>query len=224
MVGLCKRKSRVSLLTVMTILVAGIASCYPGEISSVGEADLVLTFFDSTVDFKSIGTYAMPDTILRVDDDGGSSAANPVVDAQVLAKIEAEFTALGYQRVDVNGDEPDVIVLVTAARVDVDFWLTGGWWGYWGYWPGWGPGWGPCCYGPGYGPGYPWDPVYGGTASLGTLVITMLDHKKMPAEEMEIPAIWAGAINGLLQGSDASILARIEGLIEQVFVQSPYLQ
>ncbi len=119
MVGLYGRKSRVSLLPAMTILVVGVASCYPGDINSVGEADLVLTFFDSTADFTSIGTYAMPDTILRVDDDGGSSAANPVVDAQVLAQIEAEFTALGYQRVDVNGAEPDVIVLVTAARVDV---------------------------------------------------------------------------------------------------------
>ena len=51
----------------------------------------------------------------------------------------------------------------------------------------------------------------------------MLDHNKTPAEEMEIPAIWAGAINGLLQGSDANIFARLEGLIEQAFVQSPYL-
>ena len=223
MVGLCRRKSRLSLLAVTTILLAGVASCYPGDINSVGEADLVLTFFDSTAAFASIVTYAMPDTIVRIVEDGGSSAANPAVDDQVLAQIEAEFTALGYQRVDVNGAEPDVIVLVTAARVDVDFWLTGGWWGYWGYWPGWGPGWGPCCYGPGYGPGYPWGPVHGGTQSIGTLLITMLDPNKTPARELEIPAIWAGAINGLLQGSDASILARLEGLVEQAFVQSPYL-
>jgi len=235
MVGSCRGKcnasvsrvlaeSRVSRLMAMMLLVAGVASCYPGDISSVSEADLVLTFFDSSADFASIGTYAMPDTIIRFDADGGSSAANPVVDAEVLAQIEAEFTALGYTRVVVDGVEPDVIVLVTATRIDVDFWVGGGWWDYWGYWPGWSPGWGPCCYGPGYGPGYPWGPVYGGTASIGTLLITMLDHNKTPADEMEIPAIWAGAINGLLQGGDASILARLEGLIEQVFVQSPYLQ
>jgi len=215
--------SRVVLLAAMTILVAGVASCYPGEINSVGEADLVLTFFDSTADFTNVVTYAMPDTIIRVTEDGGSSTANPVVDAQALAQIEAEFTALGYQRVDVNGAEPDVIVLVTAARVDVDFWVAGGWWDYWGYWPGWGPGWGPCCYGPGYGPGYPWAPVHGGTATIGTLVITMLDHNKTPAEPMEIPAVWTGVINGLLQGSDANIVARLEGLIGQAFDQSPYL-
>ena len=218
MVGFFGKKSRVSLLAAMTILVAGVASCYPGDINTVGEADLVLTFFDSTADFASIGTYAMPDSIVRITDEGGSSAANPVVDAQVLAQIEAEFAALGYTRVVVNGAEPDVVVVVTAARVDIDYWFGGGWWDYWGWWPGWGPGWGPCCYGPGYAPGYPWGPVYGGTQSIGTLVITMLDPNMTPRQEMEIPAIWAGAINGLLQGSDASIVARLEGLIGQAFV------
>ncbi len=208
----------MSLLAAMTILVVGVASCYPGDINTVGEADLVLTFYDSTADFTSIGTYAMPDSIVRIADDGGSSAANPGVDAQVLAQIEAEFTALGYTRVAVNGAEPDVVVVVTAARVDIEYWYGGGWWDYWGWWPGW-----PCCYGPGWGPGYPWGPVYGGTQSIGTLVITMLDPNMTPAEEMEVPAIWAGAMNGLLQGSDASILARLEGLIEQAFIQSPYL-
>ncbi len=223
MVGLGRGKSRVSLPAAMTILLAGVASCYPGDINTVGEADLVLTFFDSTADFASIGTYAMPDSIVRITDEGGSSAANPVVDAQVLAQIEAEFAALGYTRVVVNGAEPDVVVVVTAARVDIDYWFGGGWWDYWGWWPGWGPGWGPCCYGPGYAPGYPWGPVYGGTQSIGTLVITMLDPNMTPRQEMEIPAIWVGAINGLLQGSDASIVARLEGLIGQAFVQSPYL-
>jgi hypothetical protein len=203
---------------------AGVASCYPGSIDSVGEADLVLTFYDTTASFASIATYAMPDTIIRFDEDGGSGAANPAVDADILLQIEDEFTALGYTRVDVGGAAPDVIVLVTAARTDIVFWYPGGWWGYWGWWPGWGPGWGPCCYGPGWGPGYPWGPVYGGTQSIGTLAITMLDPAMTPAEPMEIPAIWAGAINGLLQGSDSSILARIEGLIGQVFDQSPYLQ
>ena len=125
MVGFCGRKIRVSLLTGMTLLVAGIASCYPGEIDSVGEADLVLTFFDSTADFASVGTYAMPDTIIRISADQGSSAANEMVDAEILAQIEAEFTALGYTRVNVGGAAPDVIVLVSAARTDLDFWYGG---------------------------------------------------------------------------------------------------
>jgi len=217
MVGSCTRKSRVSLLTAMTILVAGVASCYPGEISSIDEADLVLTFYDTTADFESNVTYAMPDTIIRIDDEGGSRAANPAIDAQILAQIEAEFTAIGYQRV-AAGTPSDVVVLVTATRIDLDYWFTGGWWSYWGWWPGWGPG-----YGPGWAPLYPWGPSYGGTQSLGTLAITMLDPNSSSVEDQEIPATWVGAVNGLLIGSDASILARIEDLIDQAFVQSPYL-
>ena len=204
------------LFAAVTILLAGVASCYPGEINSVGEADLVLTLYDTEADFDSQITYAMPDTIVRFDEDGGSSAANPVVDAEILAQVAAEFAAIGYTRVDVGGAEPDVIVLLTAARADIDLWFPGGWWGYWGWWPGWGPG-----YGPGWGPGYPWGPVYGGTQSIGTLVITMFDPDE--AQEMEIPALWSGVINGLLSGSDASILARVDGLISQAFSQSPYL-
>ena len=218
MAGLCRRKSRVWLLAAMTILLAGVASCYPGEISSVGEADLVLTFFDSAADFTTKVTYTMPDSIVRIAEDGGSGSANPAVDAQILALIEAEFTAIDYQRVAVGGAAPDVVVLVTAASVAIDYWSTGGWWGYWGWWPGWGPG-----FGPGWTPAYPWGPAYPGTQAVGTLVITMLDPNMTSAVDQEIRAIWAGVINGLLQGSDQGILIRMPGLIHQVFVQSDYL-
>lgn len=51
----------------------------------------------------------------------------------------------------------------------------------------------------------------------------MLDPDKTPAQEMEIPAIWAGVINGLLQGRDQSIILRVSDLVEQAFDQSPYL-
>ena len=219
MAGSCRMKRRVWLFAAMTILLAGVVSCYPGEISSVGEADLVVTFFDSAADFESNVTYTMPDSIVRIAEDGGSGSANPAVDDQILAQIEAELTAIGYQRIAVGGAAPDVVVLVTGASVDIDYWSTGGWWGYWGWWPGWGP-----ALGPGWVPAYPWDPAYPGTQTVGTLAITMLDPNMVSAEDEEIPAIWAGVVNGLLQGSDESVRARMVDLIDQVFDQSPYLQ
>jgi Domain of unknown function (DUF4136) len=201
-------------------LLGGVAACYPGSISNVGEADLVLTFFDSTASFEGITTYAMPDTIIRIDADGDDSAANPEVDDEILDAVAAEFAALGYTRIfEDSPTPPDVVVYLTVNRTDISYWIPGGWWGYWGWYPGWSPwypGWGP-----GYGPGYPWAPGYVGTQSTGTLLITMLEPG--PAEGFEIPAIWAGAINGLLQGSDASILSRMRGLIARAFDQSPYL-
>ena len=153
----------------------------------------------------------------KFDEEGGSAAANPAIDAQILAQIEAEFTAIGYTRV-AAGTPSDVVVLVTATRVDLDYWHTVGWWDYWGWWPGWGPE-----LGPGWAPAYPWGPSYPGRQSLGTLAITMLDPNSTVVEDQEIPATWVGAVNELLIGSDANILARMVDLIDQVFLQSPYL-
>lgn len=210
-------------VAVATALIVGAAACHPGGISDIGDRDVVLTLVDTTVDFSTVGTYAMPDTIIRVDEDGGSDEANPAVDAVILNEIAAQFAALGYTRVDVGGAEPDVIVLVEAARSDFTTLVPVGpsWWDWWGYWPGWGPGWGPCCPGPGWGPTYPWIPVPV-TQTTGTLTIKMLDPEATVGDE-SIPMIWLGLINGLLEGSDASIVERADDLLDQLFVQSPYL-
>jgi hypothetical protein len=207
-------------------LEVGFVACHPGTISDVGEADLVVTFVDSTADFASISTFVMPDTIIRIDEDGGSPEADPAVDATVLARIEAHFEALGYTRVRVDGEEPDVVVLLEAARTELDALVPagppGGWWGWWGYWPGWGPGWGPCCYGPGWGPGYSWIPFPVGQ-SVGTLTVKMLRPEAVPSSGGAIPVIWIGLVNGLLEGSTESVLDRVDGLLDQMFEQSPYL-
>jgi hypothetical protein len=39
-----------------------------------------------------------------------------------------------------------------------------------------------------------------------------------------LPVVWNGILNGLLEGSDASILARVTTNIDQMFKQSPYLK
>jgi Domain of unknown function (DUF4136) len=209
-------RRRIMPVVITAALLGGVAACHPGSISDVGETDLVLTFFDSTASFESITTYAMPDTIIWIDD----GVANPAIDAEILAAVAAEFVALGYTRIgETSPTPPDVVVFLTVNRTDISYWVPHGWWGYWGWYPGWSPwypGWGP-----GYGPGYPWAPGYVGTRSTGTLLVTML--KPGPAEGFEIPAIWAGAINGLLEGSDASIISRLRGLVAQAFDQSPYL-
>ena len=211
---------RAALVCLAAVSLGVGAACYPGNIEGVGELDLVFTVFDSAADFESIGTYAMPDTIVHIDDFGGQNAANGAVDPLILSAIAAEFEALGYTRLAADATTgPDVVIFVTAARSSLSYWVGAGWWEYWGWYPGWAswyPGWGT-----GYGPGYPWASDYVGTQSPGTLVVTMLDPGG--AANQEIPAVWVGAVNGLFEGSDAGILARFEGLIRQVFDQSPYL-
>jgi hypothetical protein len=215
------KRSRVSLVIAAAALLGGVAACYPGEIDSVGELDLVLTFFDSTANFEAIGTYAMPDTIIRFDGlDGMEDEGNPEVDPQILAAVAAELDALGYTRIDeTSPTPPDVVVLLMVNRSDTAYWYGGGWWNYWGWYGGWNPwypGWGG-----GYYPGYPWAPVYAGTQSQGSLLMTMIDGNAATGEE--IPVIWSSIVNGMLEGSDASILTRFRSLIRQAFDQSPYL-
>lgn len=209
----------------MAALIAGVIACHPGSISDVGEADLVVTLVDSAADFASIVTYAMPDTIIRVGVEGGSDEADPAVDTMILARIEAHFDVLGYTRVFVDGQEPDVVVLLEAARTDLDRLVPetpGGWWSWWGYWTGWGPGWGPCCYGPGWGPGYAWIP-FPVRQPVGTLSVKMLRPEEVPSSSGAIPVVWIGLLNGLLDGSPESVLDRLDDLVDQMFEQSPYL-
>jgi hypothetical protein len=38
----------------------------------------------------------------------------------------------------------------------------------------------------------------------------------------EVPVIWLGALNGLLQGSDANLVNRINTNLNQAFLQPPF--
>jgi hypothetical protein len=51
----------------------------------------------------------------------------------------------------------------------------------------------------------------------------MLDPKNPDYENETIPIVWDVGCNGLLQGSDDSIIQRTKTMIDQAFTQSPYL-
>jgi hypothetical protein len=213
-------KTRLAGLTAAATLVfGGVAACHPGEISSVDEADLVITAYDTAYAF-SPGTFALPDSIVRAGD-GEEDDIDRSYDQEILDAVAAQFEALGYLRVfEESAIPPDVVVFVGASSSTYNWWVPGGWWGGWGWYPGWGawyPGWGP-----GYGPGYPWYPGYGGSYSTGTLFIGMIDPS-IPSQGEELIGVWGGAINGLLSSSNQTTATRVLDLIDQVFEQSPYL-
>ena len=212
-----KSLKRVGLVAAATLLVGGAAACYPGSISDIGEADLVLTAYDTTFDFSGASTYFLIDSVIRVGD--GDEEVDTTFDDDILAKIASEMEALGYTAVDTTGGNvPDVFVAVGTNSSTFGWWVPGGCWYCWypGY-PGWGPGWGY----PGY-PGYPWYPGggYGGTYQTGSVAIVIGDATPV---EGEPAAYWGGVINGLLSSSTANTAARLNRLIEQAFDQSPYL-
>jgi hypothetical protein len=209
------RRVRVALAASVAVLTGTLAACYPGSISDVGEADLVVTVYDTAFDFSSATTYFMPDTIIRVGE-GDESDIDRSYDAQLLAKVASELAAAGYTRLsDTSGSAPDVFVAVGANSSTYSWWVGGCYWCYYPGYPGYIPGWGG-----GYYPGYPWY-GYGGSYSTGSLGIVMVDAGPTVGEE--IPARWGVVINGLLSSSSATTAARALSLIEQAFDQSPYL-
>ena len=207
-------------LTLAGLLGAG--ACYPGEIEGVIEPDVVLTAFDPLASFDSYATYAMPDTIVRVDDRGSTFAPDPDLDQQILDAVATELTALGYTRIpDDSPTAPDVTVLLTVNEAEIPFWSNDLWWTYWGWYPGWAtwhPEWSA-----GWRLQYPWAETYPGVRRPGTLVVSMIDADQPVTDSQSIPVVWAGAIDALFTGTQASVISRFQGLIRRAFDQSPYL-
>jgi hypothetical protein len=208
---------RIALGVAAAILMGGVGACYPGSISDIGEADLVVTVYDTAFNFSPTQqTFFMPDSIIRVGE-GDDSDVDGSYDGDILRKVADELAALGYERLEeTSGEAPDLFVVLGTSTSTFGWWVPGGcyWCWYPGY-PGWGPGWGP-----GYGGWYPWYPGYGGTYSTGSLGILMLESV---STGQQIPAVWSGVINGLLSSTTANTAARVLNLIEQVFDQSPEL-
>jgi hypothetical protein len=208
----------------------GLAACYPGSIDSVSELDVVVTVQDTSVNYAQFLLYAMPDTVVQINDTAeGSVDLSHEHDALIISTVAQRMAQLGYVRVTIPDppqalppdSTPDLVVLVTSVGVENDYYVyyPGG--GYWGWWPGWG-------YYPPYGPGYGWGyPGYWGSGSYeaGTLFMDMIDPNEpaQPVEPPEIPVIWTGALNGVLGGSSASTATRLTDGINRAFDQSPYL-
>ena len=199
----------------------GVAACYPGEIDSSAQTDLVITFHQEGADFQANQTFSMPDTIVDVSVAAGAdSSLNHDHDAEILARIQQELEALGYTRVD-STVQANVVVLVSGITVENHVYYSYPWYPYWGWWGGWGP----YSYGVGSTYYYPWYPVYTTDFTSGSLFITMIDPDVAPPDTSQGPgvAIWGAVVNGMLEGTDPEILARISNSLSQAFDQSPYL-
>ena len=200
-----------------------VSSCYPGGATNVQQLDIVVTTHDETVDFTSFTTYALLDSVVHIDleDNNNDSLLTRDNDALILSQIRSNIEALGYvEEADPANNTPDVILLVGALAVtNTEAYVSYPWYGWYGYYPYYG-----CC-GSGYGYYYPWAPTVAVVQyNTGTLVITMIDPTREGVDANTISVIWVGGINGLLEGSAASLTARVADAIDQTFDQSPYLR
>ncbi len=199
---------RVGGSIAMMGLVAVLSSaCYPGEISNVGETDLVASGARPEYGFTK-KTYFMPDTVFYIQADSAApDTFDHEFDELIYSTVRSEMSKKGYNLADTPEAADILVINAIAVNVNVSIWT---WWP--GYYP---PYWGPCCY-----PGYPWWPVTGGTVWRSGTVITLMKDEALETGEDD-GIVWVGALNGLAEGGGGT--QRISGGIIQAFDQSPYL-
>lgn len=199
--------------------------CNPDGAEYVDELDLVVSVRDNDVDFAGYTKYAMADTVMFLSNNSNADLSNSESDF-IINEVDMHLKEFGWAEVDTTVEAPDVLILVSVLE-DVSVSTFTYWWDYWYGWGGWGyyPGYpgGYYPYYPGYGPGY--TSVY--AYRTGTLLIEMVDpNNPIPSpsgDEASLPILWAGAINGMLEGSKSNINSRVSTALDQMFKDSPYL-
>ncbi len=185
-------------------------ACYPQGAEFVDELDLVRTDFNSNYPFKDQVTFAINDDIPEIGTDPEDPEfVSPIRATVIITTILSNMEDRGFERVELDED-PDIYLTVAALENKTTVISCGGWWDYWGGW----------YYPPAAGCWYP----VGYSYSTGSIFITLWDEVELngPDDDSVAPK-WSVAINGLLQGSESSINARIQNSIDQAFAQSPYI-
>jgi len=189
--------------------------CQPKNDNYIEDLDLVVTDYDKNANFSSKKTYAVSDSIVKLftadyDSPTGDTMpefVDPTLASQIIAKIDANMSARGYNKVAKNAN-PDLTILVSAMQTtnvyyyyDYYYWA----WYYPYYWY------------------YPYTVVPVSTSESGTLMMQMVSNADVNPDK-RVPVIWLGILNGLLEGSSSSIASRVASSIDQAFVQSPYIK
>ena len=194
---------RLIIYTTIMILVLG--SCYPDGPQYYEELDIVLTNYEKDYNFSSSGTYAMPDSIVKItgniDEGEDPEFVKEPYNKMIIDKIESNMTAFGWSRVEDPSTADLVLFPATWTNTTVYYWYDYWCWYYY-YYCGW---------------GYYWYPSVS-SYTTGTFVMHLIaDGEKF----VEPSKVWTAAINGLLSGTQN--VDRINNAIDQAFGQSPYL-
>lgn len=223
--------SKTLIVIAISAIVISLSSCYPDDDLSYDQTDIVITAYYDTVDFQSLKTYYMSDTVYPVRDD---TSDHSLIDANdlIISTIADNMAAFGYTRVsDSAVDAPDVRISaasIAVTNVSVGYWYP--------YYPGWGWGWGywkksgsrnTDYYYPGYPGYYPpgwWGYPYYSSYTTGTLLIEManpLDYRVIDNDTVT-PIYWGGGVTGVLSsGTDNN---RIVKGINKAFELSPQIK
>ncbi|MBK8883778.1 MAG: DUF4136 domain-containing protein [Bacteroidales bacterium] len=183
--------------------------CYPNGPTTTDDLDVVITHHNPNYDFVAMGTYAIPDKIVKITgnlQEGDLPEYLPTANSSsILSRIDANMEALGWTRVALSAS-PDVFLAPAAWETTTINYYYDYWYWWWG----------------GYYPSYPYyPPSYSSSYITGTLLLTIMDPDELDGNDYPIQQ-WTGVLNGIL--NEKFDAARINKLIDQAFSQSPYLK
>jgi|WetSurMetagenome_2_1015567.scaffolds.fasta_scaffold557695_1 hypothetical protein len=199
----------IFLIPASIVLIQG---CYPHNDITIAESDVVLTSFNDSVNFSSLKTYYMPDTVLPILDPTNPADFTNPFQAIMLSTVASNMAAYGYERITDTTivTKPDVAVVIsilTTTRTFIRGWYYPSWaWGFWGW----------------YNPSFPPVPWFG-SFTTGTVIISMYDRDIIGADTITTQ-YWSATSNGILQSGATAMGNRIEAAINQAFVQTPQIK
>jgi hypothetical protein len=228
MIGTTRAWRRARTLVPVICLAGGLvgmAACNDDDIN-VPVAG-VITFKDSTFNFTTLHTFAMPDTVIHFNPVTGTPlAVSREFDATILSQVRQNFLSRGYTQIarpDITRPDFEVLVGVTATT-NFNAFVSFSWFSLWGSKPVW--GWFTPGFDNSWGFFFPWAVAVGPTAfDRGTLIVTLVPTSSIDVVNKTFRPAWAGVATALLN-SDIGIpitATTISLAIDQMFVLSPYL-
>lgn len=209
-------KRNVVQLSLLVLIAAAmmLGSCLPAS----KDDNMIITFRDPGVDYTLNKKYALPDSVVMIGNQSGSSTVSATYAQLIITKIAENMNTLGYQRT-ADPDSADITILpsVIYSSSEYDVSSTYSLDPYWGWYD---PDW--------IGPDFDWGVDFGWysdeifTFSTGTLFIQMIDKKNPNLNDKKYSSIWAALINGALTLSN--VQANLVTDINQAFAQSEYLK
>jgi hypothetical protein len=224
-----------NVLLPLIIVVAGVSSCYPIDDLTVEDLDITATIYDKTYydgpsgnvnKFEDLMTFTVVDTIMHLVESGTEDNISHQYDDFVLEQVRLNMLKLGFtEELNPEVNPAEVVITVSAMSSEHEVYTWYPYWGwYWGYggYPYKGTATGDLI--SAYSYYYPWLPysTYYSYQS-GSVLLEMVDAARVDPDVEEIPVIWAGIVNGVLESSQSGTKNRLSTGIDQCFNQSPYL-
>ncbi len=177
---------------------------YPPASERLLEDLVVITQYDTKINFNDYHTFSIATSIVKVTDKDTTNLTGPEA-ISVLDQISKNMAARGFLKV-VPPEKADFAINVVYYQNTYVYTYYYNWWGYYPYWYYY----------------YPYYPVYYSSYTTGMANIELIDLKVVDNNNEKLSLRWNAFIRGLMTGSHTSV--EINQSIDQAFIQTPQLQ